>query len=630
MNDFLPVCRKDMERRGWKQLDFLLITGDAYVDHPTFANGLIARWMEHLGWKIGVVPQPDWRSRQDFEVMGRPRLAAFVSAGNLDSMLNKLTASRSRRASDSYSPGGEVGHRPDRATLVYCNRVREIWGDIPLIIGGIEASMRRFAHYDYWSDTVRRPMLPDARADMLIYGMGELQLKEIALQLDAGVPVGEIDSLPGTCVMKRERPQNCVEIPSYEAVVSDKRSYAEAYRLQSLEQDPFRGRAVAQKVGDRWMVQNRPMRPLTTAEFDLVNELPYTREPHRMYDRLGGIPAAEEVRFSINSTRGCFGSCAFCAIHAHQGRIVQARSEASMVREARELTAHPTFKGYIHDVGGPTGNFRGPSCPDQLVRGCCKNRECLFPSPCPHMKPDHSEFIRLLRKLRALPGVKKVFIRSGLRYDYILADPDGDRFIEELCRYHVSGQLRVAPEHASPKVLRLMGKPPIEEYLRFKERFERATERVGKEQYVLPYLISGHPGCTLKEAVELAEFLRDQKFTPQQVQDFIPTPGSLSTCMFYTGLNPMTGERVYVPRGGREKSMQRALLQYRRPENRALVIEALKRAGREDLIGWGPQCLVRPDKKVSDSREEKRRADTRPLSARGRKKDEFNARKNAR
>ena len=378
------------------------------------------------------------------------------------------------------------------------------------------------------------------------------------------------------------------------------------------------------------MVQNRPMRPLTTAEFDLVNELPYTREPHRMYDRLGGIPAAEEVRFSINSTRGCFGSCAFCAIHAHQGRIVQARSEASMVREARELTAHPKFKGYIHDVGGPTGNFRGPSCPDQLVRGCCKNRECLFPSPCPHMKPDHSEFIRLLRKLRALPGVKKVFIRSGLRYDYILADPDGDRFIEELCRYHVSGQLRVAPEHASPKVLRLMGKPPIEEYLRFKERFERATERVGKEQYVLPYLISGHPGCTLKEAVELAEFLRDQKFTPQQVQDFIPTPGSLSTCMFYTGLNPMTGERVYVPRGGREKSMQRALLQYRRPENRALVIEALKRAGREDLIGWGPQCLVRPDKKVFDSREEKRRADTRPLSARGRKKDEFNARKNAR
>ncbi|MGI6076158.1 MAG: YgiQ family radical SAM protein [Pyramidobacter sp.] len=630
MKDLLPVCREDMERRGWKQLDFLLITGDAYVDHPTFANGLIARWMEYLGWKIGVVAQPDWRSRKDFEVMGRPRLAAFVSAGNLDSMLNKLTASRNRRGTDSYSPGGELGHRPDRATLVYCNRVREIWGDIPLVIGGIEASMRRFAHYDYWSDKVRRPMLADAKADILIYGMGELQLKEIAALLGAGVPVGEIDSIPGTCVMKREKPENCVEIPSYEAVVSDKRSYAEAFRLQSMEQDPFRGKTVVQKVADRYMVQNRPMRPLTTAEFDLVNELPYTREPHKMYASLGGIPAAEEVRFSINSTRGCFGSCAFCAIHAHQGRIVQARSQESILREARELTTHKNFKGYIHDVGGPTGNFRGPACPDQLLRGCCKNRECLFPSPCPHMKPDHSEFIDLLRKLRALPGVKKVFIRSGLRYDYILADPNGDRFIEELCRYHVSGQLRVAPEHASPKVLRLMGKPPIEEYLRFKERFESATKRAGKEQYVLPYLISSHPGCSLKEAVELAEFLRDQKFTPNQVQDFIPTPGSLSTCMFYTGLNPMTGEKVYVPRGGHEKSMQRALLQYRRPENRALVIEALKRAGREDLIGWGPHCLVHPDKKVFHHREEKRRADTRALSARGRRKDEPNARKRAR
>ncbi len=594
MNDFLPVNRKDMGRRGWDELDFLLITGDGYVDHPTFANGLIARWMEHLGYRIGVIAQPDWHGRQDFEVMGRPRLAVLVSAGNLDSMLNKLTAARNKRDHDSYSPGGESGHRPDRATLVYCNRVREIWGDVPLIIGGIEASMRRFGHYDYWSDKVRRPILPDSKADLLIYGMGELQLKEIARQLALGAPVSALDSVPGTCVMKREKPQDCVEIPSYEDILASKEAYAEAFRLQSLEQDPIRGKRVAQQVGGRYMVQNPPMRPLTTEEFDLVNELPYTRAPHPMYRDKGGIPAIEEVQFSISSTRGCFGSCAFCAIHAHQGRIVQARSQESILREARAMIAHPNFKGYIHDVGGPTGNFRAPACGDQLKRGCCRERQCLFPKPCPHMTADHSEFLSLLEKLRALPGVKKVFLRSGLRYDYILADPKGEKFIDVLCRYHVSGQLRVAPEHASPKVLRLMGKPPIEEYVRFKKLFEAATRRAGKEQYVLPYLISSHPGCSLKEAVELAEFLRDQKFTPEQVQDFIPTPGSLATCMFYTGLDPASGTGLYVPRGGHEKALQRALLQYRRPENRDLVLEALKKAGREDLIGYGERCLVRP------------------------------------
>lgn len=597
MNDFLPVCRRDMERRGWEQLDFLFITGDAYVDHPTFANGLIARWMEYLGYRIGVIAQPDWRSRRDFEAMGEPRLAVFVSAGNLDSMLNKLTASRNKRGHDAYSPNGETGHRPDRATIVYCNRVREIWGTKPLVVGGIEASMRRFSHYDYWSDRVRRPMLADCKADLLIYGMGELQLKEIAARLDAGVPVREIDLVPGTCVMKKFKPEDCVEIPSYEAVAADKAAYAEAFRLQSLEQDPIRGAAVAQKVGDRYMVQNRPMRPLTTAEFDLVNELPFTREAHPMYDRCGGIPAIEEVRFSINSTRGCFGSCAFCAIHAHQGRIIQARSDESILREAREMTRHPKFKGYIHDVGGPTGNFRAPACEDQLRRGCCRHRQCLSPKPCPRLRATHREFIRLLEKLRAVPGVKKVFLRSGLRYDYILADPEGEKFIEALCRHHVSGQLRVAPEHASLRVLRLMGKPPIEEYVRFKKLFEEATRRAGKEQYVLPYLISSHPGCTLKDAVELAEFLRDQRFTPEQVQDFIPTPGSLSTCMFYTGLDPTTGEKLYVPRGGREKALQRALLQYRQPENYDLVAEALRKAGREDLIGWNERCLIRPPKK---------------------------------
>ncbi len=608
MKDFLPVCREDMERRGWEQLDFLFITGDAYVDHSTFANGLIARWMEFLGYKIGVVPQPDWRCRRDFEVMGTPRLAVFVSAGNLDSMLNKLTASRNKRARDSYSPGGEIGKRPDRATIVYCNRVREIWGDKPLIIGGIEASMRRFSHYDYWSGKVRRPILADSRADILIYGMGELQLKEIAAQLSAGVLVDEIDSVPGTCVMKKRKPTDCVEIPSYEEVSSDKMAYAKAFRVQSREQDPFRGRTVVQKVADRWMVQNPPMRPLSSAELDLVNELPYTREPHPMYEKMGGIPAIEEVRFSINSTRGCFGSCSFCAIHAHQGRIVQARSEESILREAREIIRHPKFKGYIHDVGGPTGNFRGPSCPEQLKRGCCVDRQCLFPTPCPHMKATHDEFIKLLEKLRTLPGVKKVFLRSGLRYDYILADSNGEKFIDALCRYHVSGQLRVAPEHASPKVLKLMGKPPISEYVEFKQIFERCTRRAGKEQYVLPYLISSHPGCSLKEAVELAEFLRDQKFTPEQVQDFIPTPGSLATCMFYTGINPMTGEKLHVPRGGHEKALQRALLQYRRPENHELVIEALHKAGREDLIGYGERCLVRPEKRPASEKQSRTRS----------------------
>ena len=602
MKELLPVCREDMRRRGWDELDFLFITGDAYVDHSTFANGLIARWMEYLGYRIGVVPQPDWRSRRDFEVMGTPRLAVFVSAGNLDSMLNKLTAARNKRARDAFSPNGEVGHRPDRATIVYCNRVREIWGDKPLVVGGIEASMRRFAHYDYWSDKVRRPMIADCKADILIYGMGELQLKEISARLAAGEPVSAINDVRGTCVMSRTKPEKCVEIPSYEEVIADKRSYANAYKLQSLEQDPFRGKTVVQKVADRYMVQNPPMRPLTTEELDLVNELPYTREPHPMYKGKGGIPAIEEVRFSINSTRGCFGSCAFCAIHAHQGRIVQARSQESIIREARQIVKHPLFKGYIHDVGGPTGNFRAPACPDQMVRGCCRDRQCLFPKPCPHMKASHAEFIELLEKLRAIKGVKKVFIRSGLRYDYVLADPDGKKFIDVLCRYHVSGQLRVAPEHASPKVLALMGKPPIGEYVEFKRMFEESTRRAGKEQYVLPYLISSHPGCSLKEAVELAEFLRDQKFTPEQVQDFIPTPGSLATCMFYTGLDPMTGEKVYVPRGGHEKQLQRALLQYKRPENRELVIEALKKAGRADLIGFGERCLVRPMPKNAVSR----------------------------
>lgn len=626
MNELLPVCREDMRRRGWDELDFLFITGDAYVDHPTFANGLIARWMERLGYRVGVVAQPDWRSRRDFEAMGEPRLAVFVSAGNLDSMLNKLTAARNRRAADVYSPGGVAGLRPDRATIVYCNRAREIWGDKPLVVGGIEASMRRFGHYDYWSDTIRRPMLADCRADILIYGMGELQLKEISARLARGEPVETITSVAGTCVMMKDAPAGCVEIPSFERIRESREAYAEAYRLQASEQDPFRGKVVAQRVGDRYMVQNPPMRPLTTAEFDLVNELPYTREPHPMYETMGGVPAIEEVRFSIAGTRGCFGSCSFCAIHAHQGRIVQARSEESILREAVALTKHPKFKGYIHDVGGPTGNFRAPACDRQLKYGCCRERQCLFPAPCPNLKASHAGFISLLRRLRAVPGVKKVFIRSGLRYDYILADPEGDRFIDEICRWHVSGQIRVAPEHASPKVLKLMGKPPVEKYVEFKRLFEEATRRAGKEQYVLPYLISSHPGCSLKEAVVLAEFLRDQRFTPEQVQDFIPTPGSASTCMYRTGLNPFTGEKLSVPRGGHEKALQRALLQYRRPENRALVREALLKAGRSDLIGFAPRCLIRPGRARIPGKEtpppRRRGKGVRVTHTTGRKKDD--------
>ena len=603
MNDFLPINRDDMRRRGWKQLDFLFITGDAYVDHPTFANGLIARWMEHLGYKIGVVAQPDWRGREDFEVMGTPRYAVFVSAGNLDSMLSKLTASRNKRGSDAYSPGGEVGHRPDRATIVYCNRVREIWGDIPLVVGGIEASMRRFAHYDYWSDKVRRPMLADCRADILIYGMGELQLREIAARLTSGVPVSEIDDVPGTCVMKKAKPDSSLEIPSFEDVEASKEKYALAYRLQSSEQDPFRGHAVAQKVGDRFMIQNRPMRPLTTEEFDLVNELPYTREPHPVYAARGGVPAIEEVRFSIGSTRGCFGSCSFCAIHAHQGRIVQARSEASILREARAMTRHSQFKGYIHDVGGPTANFHQPSCRKQLKVGTCKDRQCLFPKPCPNLEVDHSSYTALLKKLRNLDGVKKVFVRSGVRFDYVMLDHD-DAFLEELVRWHISGQLKVAPEHVSASVLRTLGKPPHSVYTAFAGRYNQMNQSCGMDQYLVPYLISSHPGCTMKDAVELAEYLRDIHHQPEQVQDFYPTPSTLSTVMYYTGVDPRTlkgadpktMKRVYIPKDPHEKAMQRALMQFRNPKLYQLVREALITAGREDLIGYGPKCLIRPQK----------------------------------
>lgn len=583
-----------MEKRGWKTLDFIFVSGDAYVDHPSFAPAVISRVLHAQGYRVGVLPQPDWRGKEDFLSMGRPDLAVLVTAGNLDSMLSKFTASKKWRSTDNYSPGGQSGRRPDRATIAYCSRIRECWPDIPILIGGIEASLRRFAHYDYWSDEVRRSILVDSQADLLVYGMGERQIIEIADRLRAGVPVKEIQSVPGTMYSipsASGMPQKAVGIPSFEEVRSDKGLFAEAYRKLTLEQDPFHGRTVVQQHGFCTVVQNPPAAPLDTAFLDSVYDLPYTRTYHPMYEKSGGVPAIREVRFSLVSHRGCFGSCSFCAIHHHQGRIIQARSHESLLKEAKLLTSLPDFKGYIHDVGGPTANFRIPSCEDQLVRGACRNRQCLFPSPCPRLRVDHGDYMDLLRKLRAIKGVKKVFIRSGIRFDYLLADRKNP-FLEELCTHHISGQLKVAPEHVSQKVLRLMGKSGHHTYLRFLSEYTAMNRKLGKKQYLVPYFIASHPGSTLKDAVELAEFLRDVGFQPDQVQDFVPTPGSLSTCMYYTGIHPMTGEKVHIPRSTAERRMQRALLHFREPKNREDVRKALLAAGRRDLIGKDRRCLV--------------------------------------
>ena len=591
---FLPVSRADMDRRGWDELDFLLITGDAYVDHPSFGHAIIARWLERKGYRVGIVSQPDWRSTEDFARMGRPRLGVMLSAGNLDSMLNHYTASGKPRRSDDYTPGGAAGKRPDRATLVYCNRVRELWKDVPLIIGGIEASLRRMVHYDYWSNSVRRSLLADSRADLLVFGMGELASGEIADALADGVPVSEIRNVNGTC-WKTHDPQHAadaVSLPSFEEASADKRKFAEAFRLYYLEQDAIRGRRLVQDQGAWLVVQNRPARPLTTKEMDEVYSLPYARAWHPDYDAAGGVPAFDEVRFSITSHRGCYGECGFCALSSHQGRIIQRRSDESMVAEARRFTKMKDFKGYISDVGGPTANFLEPACPEQLKRGACKGRSCLFPQPCRHLQADHSEYLELLRKLRELPRVKKVFIRSGLRYDYILADKSGE-FLEELCQYHISGQLKIAPEHVSDAVLKYMRKPGRAVTAEFFERYRETNFRLGLRQFLVPYFMSAHPGSTLKEAVELAEFIRDSGVRPEQVQDFTPTPGSLSTCIYYTELDPFTGEKVYVPKSAEERRLQRALLQYWMPEHAADVRRALEKAGRLDLIGRGPKCLVK-------------------------------------
>ncbi|WP_270843273.1 YgiQ family radical SAM protein [Mitsuokella multacida] len=606
MKGFLPICRRDMEERGWHELDFVFISGDAYVDHPSFGPAIICRLLEKHGYKVGIIPQPDWHSTKDFDRLGKPRLGFLVSAGNMDSLLNKFTAAKKVRHEDAYSPGGQAGHRPERATIVYCNRLRELYPDVPIIIGGIEASLRRMAHYDYWSNAIRRSILVDSQADLLIYGMGERAILEIAADLQQGVEVANIQDVHGTCyrVPNKDYAWDYIELPSFEAVRKDKKTFAEAFKIEYLEQDPIRGRKLLQQNDEWCVVQNPPAMPLSEEQMDEVYGLPYMRTYHPIYEKAGGVPAIKEVQFSLVSQRGCFGGCNFCAIISHEGRIIQRRSHASLIREAKILTHMKGFKGYIHDVGGPTANFRRTSCDGQLKRGTCRGKPCLSPEPCKLLVADHSDYIKLLRELRSLPGVKKVFVRSGIRFDYLLLAKDD--FLYELCKYHVSGQLKIAPEHISDRVTRLMGKSNRAVYLRFVEKFRRMNERLGKKQYLVPYFMSSHPGSELSDAVELAEFIRDMGYHPQQVQDFIPTPGTLSTCMWYTGIDPMTGEKVYSAKSYEEKRMQRALMQYWLPKNHEIVRKALHLAHREDLIGFGPKCLVRPRRETRPAKPAKK------------------------
>lgn len=594
---FLPVTKEEMRSRGWDRADVVLVTGDAYVDHPSFGIAIISRVLEACGWRVCILSQP--QRDADYTRFGMPAIGFFVSGGNIDSMVAHYTAAKRKRSEDAYSPGGRAGARPDRATIVYCQAIRRLYPQSPLILGGLEASLRRFAHYDYWDDRVRPSILLDSGADLLVFGMGEKQNMEIVRRLAGGEPVSALTDIRGTCYtvpVKAYTPRPCAECPSFEQVAppteAGKRQYAVSCRIQQDEQDEVRGKTVIQRHGDVIVVQNPPAPMLDTETFDWVYELPYMRSYHPSYEKAGGVPGIEEVQFSIIHNRGCFGACNFCSLAYHQGRRIACRSEESVIREAQALTKLPGFKGYIHDVGGPTANFRRPSCKGQLTKGLCKGKKCLAPHPCPALEADHSEYLHLLRRLRRLPGVKKVFIRSGLRFDYLLADKD-DTFFKELVEHHISGQLKVAPEHCAAPVLQKMGKPPIETYRRFQKRFYELTKSAGKKQYLVPYLMSSHPGSTLRDAVELSLFLKKEGLHPEQVQDFYPTPGTVSTCMFYTGFDPYTMEPVYVPRTPREKAEQRALLQYFRPENRPLVLAALKKAGRTDLIGNGPQCLVR-------------------------------------
>ncbi len=593
---FFPVSAEDMAARGWDSYDFLIVNGDAYVDHPSFGSVVIARVLEADGFRIGYLSQPDWHSADAFRAMGRPRLGVMISAGNLDSMVAHYTAAKKRRRQDAYSPGNRPGLRPDRATLVYANRVREAFGKIPLIIGGLEASLRRFAHYDYWDNKVRRSLLFDCRADLLVYGMGEAASREIAARLRDGTPISEMTDIRGTSYAARDVsgcPYPKIEVPSFEEVAADKTAYAKANKIEYEEHDPIRGKAILQKHGDRWLITNPPQMPLSTPELDRVAELPYVRAYHPMYESMGGVPAIEEVRFSVTHNRGCIGGCNFCALAFHQGRMMTCRSIESVVREVTALTHHPEFKGYIHDVGGPTANLRHPCCKKQLRHGMCPNRVCLAPKPCPNLIADESDYLELLRRLRKIPGIKKVFVRSGIRYDYMLCDKKDD-FFRELVKYHISGQLKVAPEHCIDSVLDYMGKSHIDVYERFQQKYIALNKNAGKSQFLVPYLMSSHPGSRLEDAVALAEYLHKMHRVPEQVQDFYPVPGCLSTCMYYTGIDPRDMKGVYVARDPHEKALQRALLQYRMPENWHLVREALQKAGREDLIGFEERCLIRP------------------------------------
>lgn len=602
---FLPITRDEMEKLGWERPDFVYVIGDAYVDHSSFGHAIISRILESRGYKVAIISQPDWKDDKSITIFGEPRLGFLVSAGNMDSMVNHYTVSKKRRNTDAYTPGGVAGKRPDYATIVYCNLIKHVYKDKPIIIGGIEASLRRLAHYDYWSNKLKKSILLDSGADLLIYGMGEHAIVEVADALNSGLSISDITFVRGTVYKTRqiEHVFDGILLPDYDAMMDDKLKYAESFQVQYCNTDPFVAKPLIEAYGEkRYIVQNPPAYPLSMQEFDDVYELPYMGTYHPSYEKQGGVPAIHEIKFSLTSNRGCFGGCSFCALTFHQGRIVQTRSHDSLIREAKMMIQDPDFKGYIHDVGGPTANFRRTSCDKQMTKGVCPNKQCLFPKPCGNLKVDHRDYIALLRKLRKLTGVKKVFVRSGIRFDYVLADAD-EMFLEELCKYHVSGQLRVAPEHVSDEVLHMMGKPGNEVYMQFLHQFHLINKRLNLKQFLVPYLMSSHPGSGLKEAVELAEYIRDLGYMPEQVQDFYPTPSTISTCMYYTGVDPRTMKKVYTPVSPHEKAMQRALIQYRKPENYDLVKEALLKTGRKDLIGFGPKCLI-PPRKMNTSKQD--------------------------
>ena len=596
-NGFLPISKEDMQADGIDQLDFVYVCGDAYVDHPSFGHAIISRLLEAHGYKVGIIAQPDWKDKDSVSILGEPRLGFLVSAGNMDSMVNHYSVSKKRRATDAFTPGGEMGKRPDYATVVYCNLIRQTYKHTPIIIGGIEASLRRLAHYDYWSNKLKRSILLDSGADIISYGMGEHSIIEIADALNSGLAIKDITFIDGTVYKTRNREDiyDAIELPHYEELLANKETYAKSFYTQYCNTDPFVAKRLFETYDNKmFVVQNPPAKPLSQSEMDQVYSLPYMRTYHPSYEAAGGVPAIREVKFSLVSNRGCYGGCSFCALTFHQGRIIQTRSHESILAEANKMVWDPEFKGYIHDVGGPTANFRAPACDKQMTKGVCPNKQCLFPKPCKNLKVDHKDYLKLLHSLRELPNVKKVFIRSGIRFDYLIYDEDRT-FLRELCEHHVSGQLKVAPEHISDAVLENMGKPSVDVYERFVKAYKDMNKKLGKEQYLVPYLMSSHPGSTLKEAVELAEFLRDLGYMPEQVQDFYPTPSTISTCMYYTGLDPRTMKPVYVAVNPHEKAMQRALIQYRNPKNYDLVVEALTKAGRTDLIGYDKHCLVRPN-----------------------------------